>query len=68
MLTKYQTKDIFFKRADVIFSRILMKKDKLISYFFDFQPEQKNLKNQEEESGQGFQSVTKILKKMIICI
>ena len=45
-----------------------MKKNKLISNFFYSKPEQKNLKNQEEESGQGFQSVTNILKKMIICI
>jgi len=45
-----------------------MKKNQLISNFFDSKPKQKKIKNQEEESGQGFQSVTKILKKIIICI
>ena len=42
--------------------------NQLISIFFNSKPEQKKIENQEEKSGQEFQSVTKFLKKMIICI
>ena len=72
VLTIYQAKVIFYKNTIVKFwsnfDVILIKKNKLISIFFNSKLEQKKNENQEKKSGQGFQSVTKFLKKMIICI
>ena len=46
----------------------MINNNQLISIFFNSKLEQNKIENQEEKSGQGFQSVTKFLKKMIICI
>ena len=41
----------------------MINNNQLISIFFNSKPEQKKIENQEEKSGQEFQSVTKYLKK-----
>ena len=71
MLTKYQAKEFLLKNADENFCRNFYEEKLINLVFFEFKrgdKKSKKIRVVQEESGQKFQSVTKILKKMIICI